>query len=228
MRKILVYFIRVIGLFCALGFVLAAVVSKPSDAVPFLIAGAVVGIAPFLIKSKRKQHTNEIVQTSVPEHVAGFVDTGNVVVKTDGSPIADEEVPWLIRQGYQKALEREKSSRNPKFNRSERDEELSFAFSQKYAAEIADMEKAIYVENFSITKLTVDELNEQIELHKRAIEAFDRMKKFCYGHGKGGTIYFQDMWEYCHNSKNQCFSFKDELLEAFERLEKRKQKEAAQ
>lgn len=32
--------------------------------------------------------------------------------------------------------------------------------------------------------------------------------------GKGGTIYFQDMWEFMHNSNSSCYSYLDNLTKS--------------
>jgi hypothetical protein len=132
-----------------------------------------------------------------------------------------------IEIGVQHAMERNKQSPNPVFHRSLHDEDLSFEFSEKYTEQISKLEKYIYTDNFAITKLSVDELYEQIDTHETAIESFDELREFCYAHGKGGKIYFQDKWEYCHNSKNPCFSFKDTLTETLEKLNKHLAKKEA-
>ena len=59
-----------------------------------------------------------------------------------------------------------------------------------------------------IKNLSSFELNEQIK-------AFDKYKKIFYDQGTGGKLYFQDMWEHCHNSKNECFSWRDNLVKAY-------------
>ena len=70
-----------------------------------------------------------------------------------------------------------------------------------------------------IKSATQDELIDKIKACDAVINSFEKCKKFCYGKGKGGTIYFQDMWEYCHNSKNQQFSYIDSFVELKEELQ---------
>ena len=42
---------------------------------------------------------------------------------------------------------------------------------------------------------------------------YEDFKKFCYSKGEGGKIFFDDRWEYCHNSKNPCFSYIQSTLD---------------
>lgn len=109
---------------------------------------------------------------------------------------------------------------NPKFYRSNHEKELSFNFSIKYEKEIKLYEDSIY--NLGITIIKIkdkwiknannDELSEKIELCNKFIDIYNKFHNFCYRKGKGGTIYFQDMWEYCHNSKNPCFSYNSLIM----------------
>lgn len=59
--------------------------------------------------------------------------------------------------------------------------------------------------------LQKNNLTEKIFLLNESIKAFEKAKEFCYKKGKGGTIYFQDTWEYLHNSKKPCFSYLDNI-----------------
>jgi hypothetical protein len=123
--------------------------------------------------------------------------------------------------GLQKAMEREKQSPNPVFHRSSHDEDLSYEFSEKYADQISEFERDISPKGCAIDKLTLDEIDEQIDIYTIAIGCFDKLKKFCYSHGKGGQIYFQNMWEHLHNSRDPDFSHRDTLTETLEELEAR-------
>lgn len=105
----------------------------------------------------------------------------------------------------QNAIAAEKSSVNPKFHRSEKEEDLSFNFSQKWASAIQKYEDAIYNETAKVG--TLDTVDKNIEQCQRAIDAFESFRNYCYKKSKGGQIYFEDMWEHCHNSKNPCFSY---------------------
>lgn len=114
---------------------------------------------------------------------------------------------------------------NPIFHRTPKEEELSFAFSEKHCEKISEMESMIYgTVQAAHTKIKKDasaaELKVQIKKCDAAIKAFEKMKRYCY-RTKGGAIYFQDMWEYCHNSKNKCFSYIDQTIELKKALEEK-------
>ncbi len=136
-----------------------------------------------------------------------YVESKTGLSRIDGLPIADEEIPFLIQRGYEKALKTMTESCNPKFHRTNYEEELSFKFMMKYAKQLqakTDIFLALYRKAYGINDLT-----EKINVLNKAIEAFENAKKFAYSKGKGGTIYFQDMWEHLHNSQNPCYSYLD-------------------
>ncbi len=64
-----------------------------------------------------------------------------------------------------------------------------------------------------------NDLTERITLLNEAITAYEKAKKFCYSKGKGGTIYFQDMWEYLYNFDNQWHSYLDNIKKLLEETE---------
>ena len=112
---------------------------------------------------------------------------------------------------YRGAIENEQSSLNPKFHRTEREEDLSFNFSSKYSDEIQKLENSIYLQ---VSKIhNIGNIDDKITQCRLAINVFEKAKNFCYNKGKGGTIYFQDMWEHLHNSKNPDFSYIESIEE---------------
>lgn len=136
-----------------------------------------------------------------------YIQDGNSIVHADGSPITDEEIPYLMQLGYEEALRAEKESDNPKFHRTEREEELSFNFMMKHESELCPL-----VDQFEYlyhAAYKTDDLSQRIELLERSLAAFEKAKKFAHSKGKGGTIYFQDMYEYMHNSQNSRYSYAD-------------------
>lgn len=146
-----------------------------------------------------------------------YIETNQTVCRTDNKAISDDEIPQLIQAGYEKALQAEKQSSNPKFHRTRHEEELSLNFEMKYSHEIN-----ILIEEFETLYRDAyqsHDLDQKISLLNEATKAFEKAKKFCYSKGKGGTIYFQDMWEYLHNSNNQCFSYLDNIQNALEEAE---------
>jgi len=100
-------------------------------------------------------------------------------------------------------------------------------FTQKHAHKIAKLENELYCSVDNIGKVTKkwlktatkEEIQLQIDNCKIAIECFESLKRFCYKKSKGGIIYFQDMWEYCHNSKNSCFTYIQSTIELKQELE---------
>lgn len=116
----------------------------------------------------------------------------------------------------QAAIDYEKASPNPKFHRTEKEEDLSFRFSERNYEKITKLENKIYEAAAAVDGCGT--IRQQIKKCDTAIKAYERLKAFCYK-TKGGTIYFQDMWEFCHNSKNPCFSYIDDIKATKEKLE---------
>ena len=46
-----------------------------------------------------------------------------------------------------------------------------------------------------------------------ALECYDKIRKFCDSEGEGGKLYFEDMWEHCHNSSDPDFSYGNIMIE---------------
>lgn len=159
------------------------------------------------LKNKTKENLNKL---------DSYTKAENNIHHTNNQPISDKEIPYLIQTGYQEALIKEKHSINPKFNRTTHEEDLSFNFIQKYGDKVSILENSF--EMLYHNALKTKDLPQKITLLKETIIAYEKAKKFCYSKGKGGTIYFQDMWENLHNSHNTCFSYleiiQDDLDEA--------------
>lgn len=147
-----------------------------------------------------------------------YIELGNVIVRADGKEITDEEIPYLMQVGYERALEYEENSNNPKFHRTEQEEELSFDFWQQYEKEISMLEKQL-LHSYS-EALSTRDYHESILKLENTLEFFNRFKQFCYSKGQGGILYFQNNWEYLHNSNNPCFSYDSEIKKALEERKK--------
>lgn len=94
------------------------------------------------------------------------------------------------------------NSDNPKFHRTEIEEELKHKFSKNYQDKISLYEDKIYGDcKFENIKSLEDRIN-----------SFDIFKKFAYSKGEGGKLYFQDMWEHNHNSQRDCYSYRETLV----------------
>lgn len=104
-----------------------------------------------------------------------------------------------------KAIQKRRNINNPKFHRSDQERKLRSEFHRKHYPIIEDFENRIYISDKADYKKLKDNLI-----------AYDEFQKFCYSNGDGGKLYFQDMWEYCHNSKNDCFSHKETILKCMQ------------
>lgn len=162
------------------------------------------------------------VATTNPAEDIYFRKKGTVS-RIEGREISDEEVPYLIQSGLETAIKAEKESPNPKFHRTDCEEELSFQFMMKYGGQVQVMTDA-FEESYRAA-YDVDDYQEKIRLYEKALTLYYKAQKFCYSKGKGGTIYFQDLWEYMHNSQDTCFSYEiliknaiDETKETYEVL----------
>lgn len=147
-----------------------------------------------------------------------YIDLGNIIIRADGKEISDEEIPYLMQVGYEMSVEKEESNTNPKFHRTEQEENLSLEFSQQYEKEISLLENKL-LNDFS-DALSTKDYQESILKLENTLEIFYKFKKFCYSKGKGGTIYFQDMWEYLSNTNTPCFSYDTEIKEALRERKK--------
>lgn len=149
-----------------------------------------------------------------------YTQKDTIITRCDKKVIVNKDVPELIVTGLKHTLEDEKTSINPKFHRTEKEERFSFNFTCKHGSKLSKHETILYnsVSNIGkcgnrwMKKASIEELQDKIEKCNIAITVFNTFKSFCY-QTKGGTIYFQDMWEYCHNSKSECFSYIDSVLE---------------
>ena len=128
-----------------------------------------------------------------------------------GGEITKDDVPYLIELGFQDALKQEANSTNPKFHRTEREEDLAFNFSQKYAVQIKNLERSF--ESPYREEQKIYNYKDKIILLELALENFDKAKKWCYSKGKGGQLYFDDMWMNLHNSQKECFPYTDIIQE---------------
>lgn len=118
--------------------------------------------------------------------------------------------------GLESAIEYYKNSPNPKFHRTELEKELSFQFYSKNMHTVEEYEERMYSNSLRIKNATIDE---QLKMDSSAIKAYNELKKYCYK-TKGGTIYFQDMWEHCHNSNNPDFDYMDRVKDNYAFLTK--------
>ncbi|WP_431030078.1 hypothetical protein [Lysinibacillus sp. LZ02] len=136
-----------------------------------------------------------------------------------------------VKIDLQNAIENKKKSTNPKFHRTSTDENLSFNFSDKHSEKLNLLENEMHHNTELI--FSIYQIDLRIEQCQLAIEAYEKLKKFCTSKGKGGKIYFEDTWEHLHNSKNPDFRFIEKveleylyLTENYEEAEQKLKNEA--
>lgn len=95
--------------------------------------------------------------------------------------------------------------KNPKFFRSTREENLKDEFFLYHKSKIDGFE--YFLSNSVSSTYSSEEIDDIISNLKTTIKIFYDFKDYCYSYGLGGCLYFQDMWEHCHNSQNPCFSY---------------------
>ena len=176
-----------------------------------LVIGLIYAIC---IESKDKKmlaERNKRITNGADTHVRD--NKTNTIRRSDNEPISKEEIPDLIRLGYQHAIEQEKQSKNPKFHRTFKEEELSFQFETNHWEEI-QKHTDIFEEGYRLACAEKD-LNKKIELLQKTIIKFEKIKNWFYL-TKGGTIYFQDRYEHLHNSRNDDFYYIDQIKEDLE------------
>lgn len=155
--------------------------------------------------------------TDVPSKAYIYDQKNHTERRLDGQPLNDADVAYLIKRDYEEAIEVEKHSPNPKFHRTEREEELSFQFfykhgekSQKLCDMFLDLNRQAYQTNSP---------EERLALLHQCVDAFNKAKDWHYKYSKGGMIWFQDNWEYCHNSRNVCFNWINSVIDNIKEVE---------
>lgn len=111
-------------------------------------------------------------------------------------------------------------SSNPKWHRSKQEERLSSDFYCRYSSAINAYENQIYNDGKPFDD-NLGVLN-CVSACNESLKALNNLKLFCY-QSEGGRIYFQDHWEHCHNSKNECFAWSDNLKERIKYLDDNKE-----
>lgn len=191
--------------------------SSPMDAMPFITNFGILAqgrkkqtnprsitkpISSPQIEGKTKQIQPEAKE---PQQ---YIINKNTIEKAGGE-ITKNDVPYLIELSYQEALRQEVNSTNPKFHRTDSEEELAFNFYSKYVEQINRLVNLF--ENPYHEESRTYNYQDKIALLELAIENFDKAKKWCYSKGKGGQIHFDDMWMNLHNSQTECFSYATQI-----------------
>lgn len=155
----------------------------------------------------------ELVDNTIDVLTPTHIETENVIYRVDGQPFSDEEIPYLIEVGKQRAFERYEQSSNPKFHRTEREENLSTQFMMNHGNEI-DKHTNSFESHYRLA-FSEKDLDKKIELLQKTIDLYEKEKEWFY-RTKGGMIYFQDYYEHIHNSNNDDFSYISPVKEYLE------------
>ena len=110
-------------------------------------------------------------------------------------------------------IEQQKQSKNVKFHRTEIEKKLSIQFAKNHKDQIKERISP-FQDCFRIAREEKD-LDKKIELLQRTIMLFEQAKAWFYIR-KGGNIYFQDLYENLHNSRNECYSYVDIVKQQLE------------
>ena len=146
-----------------------------------------------------------------------FDKSGNMMKRADGYQLYDKDVSFLIHLDFEKA-KKKKTLDNPKFHRTPQEEKLAFEFFEKYYDTFNKLSDTfLTLENQAQNAASIDE---KIIFLTQSIDAFNVARQSCYEHSEGAKIFFQDYWEYCHNSHNNCFSWVDDKIEQVQFLKK--------
>lgn len=134
------------------------------------------------------------------------------IPNTSGSiseEITDEELREIMQAEALNAMRSMQTSSNPKFHRTDNEEKRSAQFLSKHGHTLQ-----IYVDSFEETYRLASKAeslgyyDKALEKYNEAIAKFNEAQAFAYRFGEGGQIYFDDMWNHMHNSRNPDFSWK--------------------
>lgn len=153
------------------------------------------------------KYSNE--NTDIPADTYIYDENGKCIGRADGQLLNEEDCAYMMHVGYEQAKKAEQQSINPKFHRTPAEKELEFQFANKYmlkSQKICD----VFCDLNNQAYLT-DDLDEKLNLLQACIRAFDAAKEWHYKQSAGAKLWFQDNWEYCHNSQNACFSWIDSV-----------------
>ena len=102
--------------------------------------------------------------------------------------ITDAEVPYLIQSEYEESLATQSIP-----VRTKKERELAFNFEMNHFDKYSELEFKLM--DLELKAKQENNLSEKIQLLEKTIAAYEKLKRFCYSKGKGGTIFFQDEWE---------------------------------
>ena len=110
--------------------------------------------------------------------------------------------------------EQYKNHPNPKFHRTEKENQLSSEFYRRNYKEIKRREDMMT----NAYAASGDGIDDKIKNLRNAYDIYLDFKNWCYT-SEGGRLYFDDMWEHLHNSRNPDWSYGERILEELIELE---------
>lgn len=147
---------------------------------------------------------DEKIKEEISEKISNLDDTFNALKKEYQDDLSTTPVK----------LELHNNSPNPKFHRSEREEKLKHDFFCKYYQQNSKLD-SLEDRLLELRSIAMKEKNRDKKIIKlnEALECYDKIRKFCDSEGEGGKLYFEDMWEHCHNSSDPDFSYGHIMIE---------------
>lgn len=189
---------------------------------------------PFIytkIKNQKRKSTNSL---KTKESQAKQNNYNNKNIETDlyaeyGNTNSDDYLKQILPNGNTIREQQEENlinslSSNAPNERTDEEEGLINNFFFKYEQTLSLAEEKLY--NLVNDIGTGKNLDERIIKVRKVISHYEHFKDFCYSKGTGGIMYFDDMWEHCHNSKNPDFSYIDQFKELLEKwIERRDERD---
>ncbi len=186
-----------LGVFFVIGAMIYIIIAVMEEAVrvPMVVLAALFLLFAFLLFRKKKEKVEVIAAdiVEVVEPVDAYIEADGIVYRTDGQPISDREVPYLIEAGFQEALRREQN--NP-YRRNDAEQELIFRFTETHGSKSAAL--ASKFETLAAAAYKTNDLDEKVSLLTAAMQHFHVAREWHYKISKGGMMWFQDMWENGH------------------------------
>nr|DAW12431.1 MAG TPA: dissimilatory sulfite reductase D [Caudoviricetes sp.] len=147
---------------------------------------------------------DEKIKEEISEKMSNLNDTLNALKKEYQEDLSTTPVK----------LELHNNSPNPKFHRSEREKKLKHDFFCKYYQQNSKLD-SLEDRLLELRSIAMKEKNRDKKIIKlnEALECYDKIRKFCDSEGEGGKLYFEDMWEHCHNSSDPDFSYGHTMIE---------------
>jgi hypothetical protein len=226
MKFIVKVFLIIFFVYWEFGFLLNISKYKNTSSV---ITAVILVILPILIYKLLKRRNSSINDKKYTIKMINYINKQNdemELIPSGDSSYLNTLLPdgKTIKQaqidGFKESIIYKKNSANPKFHRTEDDDdELSSCFYHKFQKTISLAEDKLFKLANSISS---DNLDEEVIRTKKTIAHYEQFREFCYSHGKGGQIYFDDMWEHCHNSKNPDFSYIEYFENHLDKLEMRR------